>query len=114
MSGKKNKLLRFARNDGCLMCFRLLGAWLTLKFKGDWLSFNDGLYLPVSIEYFQNLKGTEQFNDVVRGGPGIGYEFSELWKVEFDLSYHYTKNTVEDNFATNDFVFRFRLFHKLH
>ena len=89
-------------------------AKLTLKFKGDWLSFSDGLYLPVSIEAFWNLKGVQQFNDVVRITPGIGYEFSELWKAEFDLSYHYTKNTVEDNFATNDIVFRFRVFHKLH
>ena len=32
-------------------------AKLTLKFKGDWLSFNDGLYLPVSMEVFWNLKG---------------------------------------------------------
>ena len=89
-------------------------AELMLKFKGDWISFNEGLYLPVSLEFFWNLIGVQQFNDVVRITPGIGYEFSELWRAEFDLSYHYTRNTVEDNFATNDIVFRFRLFHKLH
>jgi hypothetical protein len=88
-------------------------AELMLKFKGDWISFNEGLYLPVSIEFFWNLKGAQQFNDVVRITPGIGYEFSELWRAEFELSYHYTRNTVEDNFATNDIVFRFRVFHTL-
>ena len=88
-------------------------AELILKLKGDWLSFNDGLYLPVRMELFWNLKGSEQFNDVVRITPGIGYEFSPAWKAEFDLSYHYTRNTVEDNFATNDIVFRFRVFHRL-
>ena len=88
-------------------------AKLTLKFKGDWISFNKGLYLPVRMELFWNLKGTEQFNDVVRIAPGIGYEFSPTWKAEFNLSYHYTRNTVEDNFATNDIVFRFRVFHTL-
>jgi hypothetical protein len=89
-------------------------AKLELRFKGDWLSFNDGLYIPVSIELFWNLKEALQFNDVVRFTPGIGYEFSNFWKTEFDLSYHYTRNTVEDNFATNDIVFRLRLYHTLH
>lgn len=86
---------------------------MILKFKGDWISFNDGLYLPVSMESFMNLKDTEQFNDVVRITPGIGYEFSEFFKAEFDLSYHYTRDTVEDDFATNDIVFRFRVFKNL-
>ena len=89
-------------------------AKLTLKLKGDWLSFNDGLYLPISIELFWNLKETQQFNDIVRISLGIGYEFSELWRAEIDLSYHYTRNSVEDNFAANDIVFRLRLFHKFH
>ena len=87
-------------------------AELILKFKGDWLSFNEGLYLPISIELFWNLKEAQQFNDVVRITPGIGYEISPIWRAEFDLSYHYTRNTVEDNFATNDIVFRFRVYHK--
>ena len=88
-------------------------AKMILKLKGDLISFNDGLYLPVRMELFWNLKGAQQFNDVVRITPGIGYEFSTTWKAEFDLSYHYTRNTVEDGFATNDIVFRLRVFHKL-
>ena len=89
-------------------------AELTLKFKGDLISFNDGLYLPVSLELFWNLIGTKQFNDVVRILPGIGYEISPDTKVSFNVGYFYTRNTVENNFATNDIVFRLRLFHKLH
>ena len=58
-------------------------AELTLKLKGDLISFNDGLYLPVSLELSWNLKGAQQFNDVVRITPGIGYEFSPTWKAEF-------------------------------
>ena len=88
-------------------------AKLILKFKGDWLSFNDGLYLPVSIEGFWNLKGMRQFNDVVRITPGIGSELSPKLKAELDVSYHYTRNTVEDDFATNDVVFRLRVDHPL-
>ena len=80
-------------------------AKLILKFKGDLIAFKDRLYLPVSLELFWNLKGIQQFNDVVRITPGIGYEISPIWRAEFDLSYHYTRNTVEDNFATNDIVF---------
>ncbi len=88
-------------------------AKLLLKIKGDWLFFKDGLYFPVSMEVFWNLKGAKQFNDVVRITPGIGYEFSSIWKAEFDVSYHYTRNTIEDNFATNNIVFQLRLYHQL-
>ncbi len=88
-------------------------AKLTLKLKGDLIAFNKRLYIPISIEGFWNLKGVKQFNDVVRITPGIGYEFSKSWKAEFDLSYHYTRNSVEDNFATNDIVFRFKVYHTL-
>lgn len=86
---------------------------LKLKLKRDLNSFTDGLYFPVSMEFFWNLKGVQQFNDVIRITPGVGYEFSKIWKAEFDLSYHYTRNTIKDNFATNDIVFRFRVFHTL-
>ena len=80
-------------------------AKLTLKFKGDWIPFNKRLFLPISMEVFGNLKGAQQFNDLVRISPGIGYEFSPTWKAELLFSYHYTRDTVEDDFDTNDFVF---------
>ena len=88
-------------------------AKMTLKFKGDLVSFNDGLYLPIRMELFWNLKGAQQFNDVVRITPGIGYEFSSTWKGELNIGYFYTRNTVEDVFGTNDLVLRIRVFHNL-
>ena len=88
-------------------------AEMVLFLKGKWLSFNDGIYLPFGLELFWNLIGVQQFNDAVRITPGIGYEFSDTWKGELGIGYFYTRNTVEDVFATNDLVLRIRLFHKL-
>jgi len=92
--------------------FRYMGE-LILKFKGGWLAFGKGLYLPINIELFWNLIGTKQFNDAARIMPGIGYVFPKAWRAELQVGYHYTRNTVEDNFATNNFVFRLRVFHTL-
>lgn len=86
-------------------------AEMVLFLKGDWLSFNNGFYLPVSLELFWNLIGTKQFNDAVRIIPGIGYEFSSKWKGELHIGYFYTRNTVEDVFGTNDLVLRIRVYH---
>ena len=87
-------------------------ADLRLKFKGNFIKFNKNLYLPISVELFWNLIGTKQFNDTVRIIPGIGYVFSNVWSGELQLGYHYTRNTVEDVFATNDLVLRIRVYHK--
>ena len=80
--------------------------------KGDWLSFNKGFYIPVSLELFWNLIGTKQFNDAARIIPGIGREFTSKWKGELLIGYYYTRNTVEDVFGTNDLVLRIRVYHK--
>jgi len=87
-------------------------ARLELYFSGEYITFNKGFYLPAEIELFWNLIGTKQFNDAVRINTGIGYEFSPAFKLEFNLAYHYTRNTLEDEFDTNDAVFRLRLFHR--
>lgn len=87
-------------------------AEMALFLKGDWLSFNKGFYIPVSIELFWNLIGVQQFNDAIRIIPGIGREFSQKWKGELSIGYFYTRNTVEDVFGTNDLVLRVRVYHK--
>ena len=92
--------------------FRYMGE-LILKFKGSWLAFGKGLYLPVNIELFWNLIGTKQFNDAARIMPGLGYVFPKNWRAEVQIGYHYSRNTVQDVFSTNDFVFRLRIFHNL-
>lgn len=88
-------------------------AELTLRFTGKFIDFNKNFYMPIGIELFWNLVGVKQFNDAVRITPGIGYSFSPVWRGEFQFGYHYTRNTVEDVFATNDLVFRFRVYHRL-
>jgi len=88
-------------------------AELTIKFRGDIIKYNKGIYIPVSAELFWNLIGTNQFNDHVRVSSGIGYTFSEKWKGEFHIAYHYTRNTVEEDFNTNDIVYRLCAFYRI-
>ncbi|MCU4174378.1 DUF2490 domain-containing protein [Carboxylicivirga sp. N1Y90] len=86
-------------------------AAMVFFLKGDWLSFNNGIYLPVNVELFWNLIGVKQFNDAVRVMFGLGREFSPKWKGEVDIGYFYTRNTVEDVFATNDLALRIRVYY---
>ena len=88
-------------------------AELTLFFKKKKTESNKSWYFPVSIEFFADLIGVNQFNDLVRVTPGLGFVFSIKWRAQFDMSYHYTRNTTEDDFATSDFVFRIRVYHVL-
>lgn len=89
------------------------GLRIRYMIESKLISYKNGLYLPLSLELFWNIKGTKQFNDVARVTPGIGYEFKKSWKGQFDLSYHYARNTLEDDFANNNIVFRFRVYHTL-
>lgn len=66
------------------------------RFKGDVIKFNKNLYLPIAIELFRNLTGVKQFNDAARIITGVGYDFSSSCKGEFQVGYHYTRNTLED------------------
>lgn len=81
-----------------------------IEWKKRLFSFNKGLYLPMSIEAFSNLTKSDQFNDVIRISPGIGYKFNDEWKAELFLSYHYTLNTTANENSSNDFVFRLRIY----
>ncbi|WKK67602.1 DUF2490 domain-containing protein [Lutimonas zeaxanthinifaciens] len=83
-----------------------------IEWKKHLFSFNKGLYIPMSVEFFFNLKKADRFNDVIRITPGLGYKFNEEWKAEFYVSYHYSQNTSEDDDSTNDFVFRLRIYKK--
>jgi Protein of unknown function (DUF2490) len=76
-------------------------------------SFIRPFYLPFSAEFFFNLNGTQQFNDLIRVGPGLGYLFPSGWRPEFDLTFNRTRATVDEKFTTSDLVFRFRLFYKI-
>jgi hypothetical protein len=88
-------------------------ASITLRFQGDIWARGKGFYIPVSSEFFWNLKGTKQFNDKIRIVGGIGREFSTKWKAIFLFGYHYTKYTVEERYHTDDIMFRFRVYYKI-
>lgn len=81
-----------------------------LEWQKHLFAFNKGMYIPISIEFFFSLKEADRFNDVIRITPGIGYKFSDEWKAEFYVSYHYTINTTEQGDGSNDFVFRLRVY----
>ncbi len=81
-----------------------------LEWKKHLLSFNQGMYIPMSIEFFYNLKEADRYNDVIRISPGLGYKLNDDWKAEFYVSYHLSNNTSQDDESTNDFVFRLRIF----
>jgi len=88
-------------------------ASVTLRFQGDIWSQGKGFYIPVSGEFFWSLKGTKQFNDLIRISGGLGREFTAHWKAVFLFGYHFTKNTIDEKFHTNDIVFRFRVYYKI-
>ena len=73
----------------------------------------DQVYLPFNIEFFWNINKSQGFNDVIRITPGIGYIANPKWRFEFSFSYHRRKFEIEDEFNTNDIVFRFRVFQNL-
>jgi len=81
-----------------------------LKWKDHLFEFSKGLYIPMNVEFFFNLKKTDRFNDVIRISPGIGFKLNEEWRFELYASYHNTLNTTENDNTTNDFVLRLRIF----
>lgn len=81
-----------------------------IEWKKHLFSFNKGMYIPLNVEFFYNLEAADRFNDLIRVSPGVGYKFSDEWRAEFYLSYHYTYNNTEEQDGSNDFVFRLRIF----
>lgn len=86
-------------------------ASVIIKFQGDVWDHGKGFYIPVSARFFWNLIGTKQFNDKVRITPGIGYHISPQWRAAFLLGYNYSRNSVEEDFHTNDIIYRLRLYY---
>ena len=81
-----------------------------IEWKKHLFSFNKGMYIPINVEFFFNLKKADRYNDVIRISPGLGYKFNDEWKAEFYASYHHSNNTSEEDNSTNDFVFRLRIY----
>lgn len=85
----------------------------TFEFYKTRDNFIDQIYIPFNVEFFWNLDSSQSFSDVLRITPGIGYFANPKWRFEFSLSYHRRKFEIEDEFSTNDIVFRFRVFQNL-
>jgi hypothetical protein len=85
----------------------------TFEFYKNRNNFIDQIYIPFHVEFFWNLNDTQTFNDVIRLTAGLGYVANPKWWFEFSTSYHRRKFEIEDEFSTNDIVFRFRVFHNL-
>ena len=83
---------------------------LTFKLQGDILPEAKGIYLAASMEFFWNLIGAKQFNDVYRTNAGIGANLSEKWRLEFRFGYNYSRNTTTEDFQTNDLVYQFKTY----
>jgi len=75
------------------------------------VDFANGLYFPISVEFLINLYSTQQFNDGIRITPGLGYSSeSELWKIQFDLSYQYADKAEIGSFTKNTIIYRLRFY----
>jgi hypothetical protein len=81
-----------------------------IEWKKRLFSFNKGMYIPINVEFFYSFKEADRDNDVIRISPGLGYKFSDAWKAEFYVSYHYTRNATEQQDGSNDIVFRLRIY----
>lgn len=84
-----------------------------ITFKNKNRKIISSLYFPFHIELFWNLDKSAGFNDVIRLAPGIGYVFDPKWKMEFSTSYHKRRFSENENFVTNDIVFRLRIYHSI-
>ncbi|MDO6472631.1 DUF2490 domain-containing protein [Maribacter sp. 1_MG-2023] len=98
-------------NSGWTAGFRLRYQLSTiLSWKKHYLSFAEGLYIPIQTEVFFNLKRAERFNDLIRISPGIGYRFKNDWRFELYGIFNRTKNITETNDKSSEFVLRLRVY----
>ena len=78
------------------------------------IDFAEGLYVPISVEFFVNLFSTKNYNNAIRVTPGLGYSSeSKLWKIQFDLSYQYTGNTDFSDYTKSTIIYRLRFNHAI-
>ena len=77
------------------------------------VDFADGVYIPFSVEFFSNLYSTKNYNNSARVTPGIGFSSESEWKIEFDLSYQFSKYEEESYFTKNTVIYRIRFFQSI-
>lgn len=75
------------------------------------VDFADGLYFPISVEFFVDLYRTQPYNNGIRITPGLGYSSeSKLWKIQFDLSFQYAKEAETGSFTESTIIYRLRFY----
>ncbi|TYA57977.1 DUF2490 domain-containing protein [Formosa maritima] len=98
-------------NSGWISGYRIRYQISTvLKWKKHLVKFTEGLYFPLSVEMFINLKKSNQNNDLTRISPGIGYQLKNNWKYELFLIYNETKNTTQTSNNSSEFILRLRVY----
>ncbi|MCX7551799.1 DUF2490 domain-containing protein [Xanthomarina sp. F2636L] len=81
-----------------------------INWKKHLTKFTDGIYIPLSLEMFFNLKKSDRYNDLIRISPGIGYRLKNEWRFEVYLIFNETKNSTETNKSSSDFILRIRVY----
>lgn len=87
---------------------------INIQWEKHKLKFTEGLYFPISAEFFFNLKRAERFNDLIRLSPGIGYKIRSGWRFELYTIFNRTKNLTETNDKSSDFILRLRIYQAPH
>lgn len=95
---------------GVRLRYQILG---TINLEGLIFEEGTGVYFPMGVEFFFNIRKTSQFNDVLRISPGIGYQINPGFKIQGGIAYHYTKDEAGEVAKSNDFIFQFNLFKTL-
>ncbi|MDG3582379.1 DUF2490 domain-containing protein [Galbibacter pacificus] len=99
------------RDDGSSFGLRLRYKITgNINLEGLFVSKGRGFYIPIDVEFFFNIKSSKQINDIIRLSPGVGYVVDPTFKIQFNISYHYTKQEFEELVRTNDIIFRLRVY----
>ena len=92
------------------LAFRLRYKLSTaISWQNHLIKFTEGVYLPLEAEVFYNLRNAARFNDLLRISPGVGYMTKKGWRFELYLMYNLTRNIMETNNTSNDFILRIRI-----
>ncbi|MCG2460518.1 DUF2490 domain-containing protein [Flavobacteriaceae bacterium F89] len=95
---------------GVRLRYQILG---NINLEGLIFQEGTGIYFPIGVEFFFNIRKTSQFNDVLRVSPGIGYQINPGFKIQGGIAYHYTQDEAGEVAKSNDFIYQFKLFKTL-
>ena len=85
----------------------------TIHWTKHLVDFADGVYIPISVEFFSNLYSTKQYNNGIRFTPGVGFAEENRWKIELDVSYQFSKHEEESYFSKNTIIYRLRFYQSI-